>query len=128
MKKVILGFAMVVSTIASARSVQPLEPIFVKALELHGDFMPGPGFIPRNPLTLIKAQVPSNGCTSAESFKVVSKDILGGKLLSIVRVKPDLCRAFFPEGTEVELTTEVVGFGQTVAFANPIRIDDQTTH
>ena len=124
-----LGLAMTVSTLAQARSImKPLEPVLVKSITLEGDFMPGPGFRPHNPLTVLKVQVDSNGCTDAEDFKVVVTDAIGGKQVSIIRVKPDLCRAFFPQGTEVELTTGFVGFGQKVFLANPVRLEDNTTH
>src|SRR6185436_18629601 len=110
MKKIALATLALVSTFAFARSPMrpaPLEPVTVKSVTMVGDFMPPlPPGSSGKPGTIIVAQVNSNGCTDASSFVVTSKPVTGGQSLSIIRLKPDNCRAFFPEGIEVELTTD----------------------
>jgi len=105
-----------------------LEPITVKSVVLEGDFMPPlPEGSTGMPLTTITFQANSNGCTDADSFQAKVAQTPNGQKLSIVRLRPDHCRAFFPQGTEVVLRTGVVGFGK-LFIANPIRVTDHTTH
>ena len=135
MKSSVLGLLAVVVTfsqVSFGRSpvfVQPLENILVKQVELRGNFMPPlPPGSSTEPLTEITAQVDSNGCTDATSFRVDVQDVLGGQKVTLVRIRPDHCRAFFPEGKEVTVRTGQVRFGSQVFIGNPVRLTDSTTH
>jgi len=105
-----------------------LEPVTVKHIVLEGDFMPPlpPGSTGK-PFTTLTVQVDTNGCTDAEDFVVQVAPTSNGEKVSIVRVNKDTCRGYFPEGIELKLTTGEVGFGQ-VFVANPVRVENRTTH
>jgi len=136
MKNSIISFVAVTLSLGQSafadRGLTPLpiqlEPITVKSVVLEGDFMPPlPEGSTGKPLTTITFQANSNGCTYPNSFQAQVTQTPNGQKLSIVRLRPDHCRAFFPEGREIVLRTEVVGFGK-LFIANPIRVTDQTTH
>lgn len=135
MKNLRLGLLAAVVTLSSVsfgRSlvfVPPQEKVLVKQVELRGNFMPPlpPGGT-LEPLAEITAQVSSNGCTDATSFRVDVQDVLGGQKVTLVRVRPDHCRAFFPEGTEITVRTHKIRFGSEVFLGNPVRVNDSTTH
>ena len=61
----------------------------------------------------ITFQVRSGGCTGKESFRLdVTTDNLNVTLpvLTLVRTKPDNCRAFFPHGELVTFSQSEAGF------------------
>lgn len=134
MKNLLFGMMALVVSFSGVAQAAGHERVLVKKVEMTGDFMPRigiPGFpvggLDR-PFTVITAQVDSNGCTDESSFRVDARRVAQGVQLTIVRIRPDHCRAFFPEGTEVQLTTPVVGFGDQVFIGNPVRVTDSTTH
>ena len=136
MRKYILGFATIGLSLtqgAFAGRILPapllnLEAVTVKHIVQEGDFMPPlpPGSTGK-PATTLTVQVDSNGCTDAKDFVVKTSSTPQGEKLAIVRVRPDTCRGYFPEGVEVQLTTGIVGFGK-LFVANPVRVEDRTTH
>ena len=130
MKKLLWAVILLVSALGLAsetenttQEAKSLEPVQIKSVTLAGDFVPGPRPA-RIGYTVVKAQVNSNGCTDSENFRVRVKDQGGVKQIALVRIKPDHCRAFFPEGTEVELKTEFLGWNAKVLVANPIRVEE----
>lgn len=131
MKQLVLGVVVALSAItgAEARSISPLVPerVVVKTVSLEGDFMP-PIIGSGQPLTVLTVQVDSNGCTTAEDFRVLAEDVADGKQLTLIRVRPDTCRGYFPQGREIKLTTDAVSFGEEIFIANPVRFQDNTSH
>jgi hypothetical protein len=91
-----------------------------------GNFMPGPGRRPAG-MTTIVVQVDSGGCTSASDFRVDVDARGDGNEIRIVRLRPDLCEMYLPEGEEVQILAPFVGFNN-VFIANPLRVTDRTTH
>jgi len=136
MKKSVISFMAVTLSLGSSAFASggftplpiQLEPITVKSVVLEGDFMPPlPEGSTGKPLTTITFQANSNGCTDANSFQAQVTQTPNGQKLAIVRLRPDHCRAYFPEGKEIVLSTSVVGFGK-LFIANPLRVTDHTTH
>lgn len=130
MKSLFVGVALLtlVSQSFAHEIVRP-ERVTVKHVELVGDFMPPlPPGSSELPAAVLTVQVDSSGCTDEASFRVDKRVVAGGLQLKIVRIRPDICRAFFPEGTEVKLTVPDVGFTDNLFIANPMRVVDNTTH
>jgi hypothetical protein len=74
--------------------------------------------------------VPTGGCTDKSSFKLDAKKeagLLSGSshyILTLVRIKIDECKAFFPDGEEIVFDLEKdLGLkgNYTISLANPIK-------
>ncbi|MDG1332297.1 MAG: hypothetical protein P8P74_08195 [Crocinitomicaceae bacterium] len=63
-------------------------------------------------------RVPTGGCTNKDSFIVRASGFTGASpwLLSVVRVVPDYCEGYFPEGVELKYTFEEVGMEPNAWF------------
>ncbi len=121
--------------------VVELEPIQVTKIAQSGDFMPGPGSRPRTPSTTISITAQSNGCTDAKDFEVKVKKDGDKQLVSIIRTSPDLCRKV-SSWESVEIETDAIGLSQKtmngrsnvvyqsnpITIANPLPVEDNTTH
>ena len=69
-------------------------------------------------------RVDSNGCTRAEDFILVDRgpDIVSDDALStltVLRARPDLCKALVPEGVEINI--HAAAAGDIFALGNPLK-------
>lgn len=128
--KTILNLSVIFLTLAQVASAMPvrrLEPVTVKNIDLRGNFMPPvqPGMVP---IAFLTVQVNSGGCTSASDFVVSTMPVDNGLQLSVIRTKPDLCEAFIRDGKEVQLRVPVRNLRENIYIANPLRVNDRTSH
>ena len=67
--------------------------------------------------------VPSNGCTDKESFSPLVLPEGDGYSVIFRRKRPDLCRAYLPDGTDLTYSLEELGIAQgaEVQVMNPRR-------
>lgn len=69
----------------------------------------------------LTVQVKSNGCTKAEHFEVSSEERDGEHVLSIMRIRPDRCRAM-PRVIELQLPLPE-NIQSPFRLENPFRIE-----
>jgi hypothetical protein len=70
-------------------------------------------------------QVPSHGCTTKSSFDVHVMALppnAGEVTVTLVRTKPDECKGFFREGTEIVFTRQELGLTSNVTV-HPANLD-----
>lgn len=120
MKTLFLGIflALVISASgvrADIETTSGLEAVTVKNISLEGDFLP--------PTAVLTLQVSSSGCTLPEHFRLLVTSVPNGKEITVIRVIPDRCRGFFPEGEEIQLSSNEIKLGDRVFVANPMRVD-----
>lgn len=67
-------------------------------------------------------QVYSGGCTSKEDFQTVISHRRNKSYLTLYRVKPDFCKAFFPFGQSIVFSYDELNISnrQSVQVLNPI--------
>lgn len=90
----------------------------------HGDFAGEPIFSAEVSKDALIVRVASNGCTKAESFDVdVDKRASEHYVVQVDRKKPDLCKAYLPDGVSLTFTFEELEIpaGALVRLANPLR-------
>ena len=70
----------------------------------------------------ITFQVFSGGCTSKQSFTIENELENKRNLVSLIRTKPDYCKAFFFFGTYVYFNYDELGInrGQSFEIQNPV--------
>lgn len=75
----------------------------------------------------INIQVASGGCTNKNSFRVKKIFNLRSNVfqLAFVRVVPDNCEAYFPEGRVISFTYEDLNLesGQNFQIVNPLSVN-----
>ncbi|MBC7467029.1 MAG: hypothetical protein H7256_13655 [Bdellovibrio sp.] len=98
MKKLILASVVLWSLTSRAEGV--LEPLLGFMHDQNG----------------IVFQVFSGGCTSKQSFTIENKVRNKTNLVSLVRTRPDYCKAFFFFGTYVEFSYEELGVNRGQSF------------
>ncbi len=103
---VILGSALMLAACSSspAPSVQPSRAVAGERETIHAWREQADGSL--------RIQVRSNGCTGKDSFDpVVMVDPRRGWVFTVElrRLRPDLCRAFIPEGVELVWTRDELG-------------------
>jgi len=72
----------------------------------------------------IRVQVRSNGCTTKESFEpvvMVDSRVRWSFTVELRRLRPDLCRAYLPEGVELAWSRDELGLPASarVRVVNP---------
>ncbi|PXA78112.1 hypothetical protein DMC25_22765 [Caulobacter sp. D4A] len=69
------------------------------------------------------ARVSSNGCTKAEDFKVEANRRDSVVAITLVRERPDLCRALVPEGKDVRFDLDGLGVQRNdrIRVRNPLQ-------
>lgn len=69
------------------------------------------------------ARVSSNGCTKAEDFKVEANRRDSVVAITLVRERPDLCRALVPDGKELRFDLDGLGVQRSdrVRVRNPLQ-------
>lgn len=74
----------------------------------------------------VKIQVESNGCTWKKSFVVNKQYDRNSDVMQIliVRMVPDLCEGYFPEGKTLVYSFEELGLqrGQNFQIVNPLAV------
>ena len=103
-------------TAAPAPSVQPSRMLPGERETIH--------YWQEMPDGSIRVQVRSNGCTTTESFEpvvMVDSRSRWSFTVELRRLRPDHCRAFLPEGVELEWSREALGLPRnaSVRVINP---------
>ena len=60
----------------------------------------------------LELQVITGGCTSKSDFKIEVNKKTSPYRVTIRRLKPDLCKALFPEGTKLSFSRKEIGLDQ----------------
>ncbi len=120
-----------------------LEPLQVTKIAQAGNFMPGPGRPGKTkPMTTLSLLVQSpGGCTDPTDFEVKVKQDGGKQIVSILRVTEDNCRRAARiielelESRDLLLSSKtmdgksnLVGQSNPIVIANPLPVEDNTTH
>lgn len=100
-----------------------LEPVLIESVQSRADYMPPS----RGGVSVIKVRVPSGGCTNSTSFQVNVDVVDNEQVLSLVRVRPDHCEAYFPNGVSIELYAAPLRH-MPVKLANPLMVHISETH
>ena len=76
--------------------------------------------------TQLVFQVATGGCTEADDFKLrkeVNPKAAGSVKLTLIRLKPDRCKGYFPEGTKITFDRQKLGIPASakIKLKNPRR-------
>jgi len=112
----VTGAALLLAACAASSSAQPSQALPGETETIHYWHELEDGSI--------RVQVRSNGCTTKESFEpvvMVDSRTRWAFTVELRRLRPDLCRAFLPEGVELEWSRDELGLprGGTVRVINP---------
>lgn len=114
--------------ISLTAQAQSLEPATVVSVHQKGNLMPPMEISARPVETTFKVQVASGGCTDSNSFQIDVQSQGGFYLVSFLRVTADLCEAYLPAGTVIELKTNKLPPQSNIKVTNPLFVTNSFVH
>ena len=115
-KQSVIALALLVATAGAAApsdtTKQPeLEPI--GALDIEKPKAAGAPYT-------VTFNANSGGCTGNADFRLEIQKSGDAQTLKVIRLKEDVCEAYFPSGARIKLTTSDLAVDLPVVVANPI--------
>ena len=110
-----------------AVSQDQLGRVTVRGVVQSGDLMPG-GKRQKRVTTTLTLNVDSGGCTKAEDFALGVTQNENVQEVTVTRLRPDGCEAYFPDGKDVDLVTTQLLPHKAIVVLNPLRVTEHFTH
>lgn len=137
MKK-IFGLVLLTSMVApfafAHDDEERLEPVTVMEVRQEGNLMPVRDPKRGNPVTTtLTLNVQSGGCTKAEDFELEVEVVKNGndddvQEVTVHRLRPDGCEAYFRDGADVQLVTKKLVHSKDIVVRNPLLVHTRFTH